>query len=87
MSKRPEKNQLPLELQHCEMEIYRKEQSLTPLFNQIRNQVIDQFNAYLPGLEEIEKIINDNCRKIIDKDKVMLVYGNLAQIIHDRIWK
>ena len=43
---KPKKNQLPLELKHCYMEIYRKEQHLTPLFNDIRNTTIDECQTY-----------------------------------------
>ena len=35
----------------------------------------------LPSVEEIEKVINDHCRGVVDKDRVMLIYGNLAQQI------
>lgn len=40
LAKLPKENNLPLELQHCYMEIYRKEQNLTPLLNEVRNQAI-----------------------------------------------
>ena len=33
------------------------------------------------GVERIEKIINDNCQGVVNKDKVMLIYGHLAQAI------
>jgi len=34
------------------------------------------------SVEEIEKIVNEHCRKIIDKDKVMLTYGNVSEAVH-----
>ena len=34
------KNTLPLELKYCTMEIYRKEQDLIPLLNEVNNQAI-----------------------------------------------
>ena len=37
-----EKNKLPLELQNCYMEIYRKEQNLTPLLNSVRNFALEE---------------------------------------------
>ena len=46
----PKKNMLPLELQNCYMEIHRKEQNLTPLFNQIRNDTIADMTAKLEKL-------------------------------------
>jgi|TARA_Y100000310_G_C20541404_1_gene743477 hypothetical protein len=36
-------------------------------------------------ISDIEKIINEHCRKIINKDKVMLVYGGLSRVIKDYI--
>jgi len=42
-----EKNNLPLELQYCGMEVHRKEQNLSPLFNEIRNGVIDKILSRL----------------------------------------
>ena len=47
----PEKNQLPLELQNCYMEIYRKEQNLTPLLNEVRNEIIDLCTPIVNGLK------------------------------------
>ena len=49
ISKAPEKDSLPLELQHCDMEIYRKSQNLTPLLNEVRNQCREQYIKNLKG--------------------------------------
>ena len=43
----PPKDRLPLELQNCYMEIHRKEQNLTPLINQVRNDTIDTIHKNL----------------------------------------
>jgi hypothetical protein len=48
----PKKNILPLELQNCWMEIFRTQQNLTPLFNEIRNWVIDDCIKSLKSMSE-----------------------------------
>lgn len=45
----PDKNKLPTELQYCFMEIYRKEQNLSPLLNEVRNEAISDCLTSLKG--------------------------------------
>ncbi len=56
---KPIKNNLPLELKYCSMEIHRKEQNLSPLLNEVRNDTINKFqqwlDEWLPSEEELVK--------------------------------
>ncbi len=88
---RPQKDRLPLELQHCYMEIHRKEQNLTPLLNQVRNDTIDEYEKSLPSIEEIRLIIvNKELTPTVCEDSGQAEWTvgeslKLAKAIHNRI--
>jgi hypothetical protein len=46
----PKRDRIPLELQHCYVEIHREEKNLTPLFNQIRNDCITEVLEVIEGV-------------------------------------
>ncbi len=88
--KKPEKNRLPLELQH---------HKLTFLFNQIRNDCCDEWEKYLPSVEEIAIAIDqyDDLDEIIE-DSISTYNGwswinrkealkRIAKAVHKRIGK
>ena len=80
--KKPQKDTLPPELQH-------HGSGMTPVFNQVRNDCCDEWEAFLPHKEEIIGLVGQvyctkrNDKKIVDPDLLM----DIVEIIAKRIGK